>query len=737
MVVPSSASFTKEYPIIRSLVLSLGVLIALPAGFCFFVLSKSLQNQNLCHVGPVQVEPNSAVRDLGQWQEHRAKLLQMYGTYTTFDDASYYFVKTPYGIQPKCLPSFGWWSITTLSLTLLSPKLRQARQLHYRRSGNTYNIETSPAIQWDQSHRIKKASKHSSNQHSSANNRWCTVNTQDVEQYHQPASLRDPKKVKQTEYVFGEKALELVKSNLAPTKDLFRICAPSQPSILSNGNQAPYFMELPLQPPEAGIWKRYEIGINGESKNGATEFEPYDDDVGDDSTRTRFDQGPRPTSPFQLQVQCHVRDLELNHLAHGSLQPDSEPHLGWEHAEFIALPAWNLLELPGTILILLGLVVGNTWKNDKCTDKHWIRRWQQGWTHPTWSLCCWTLVWVYFMGACLEPLLGSLTLITIHVTLFLWVSLWKVSDYYIWVVFGFTVLLAQLLPELQMGPIQIFAVSFGESTNALKVNIFNVLIGTYPLISVSTSKINWKLGAGVVFMGWALSHTLCQEILAAPQWTVPTILMGDLWWKLQKFSKGIESKKTDKELEPIFEEDDEENEHDPDDKSRISSAFSLSSQPDNRTCRRIVRFGTAIAAYVFFALWFIVTLFCCMTFDWTLVIAHVMVLWMYIGSTTFPTHPLWSLYHMVAAALLLIFNVMTLVGWYLCHVAISTHALQALPSRYVWASLGVQTALHTIALVDTVCTKHWSTSPNVPGHYFWDHIKTVGDEIRIWFYIFG
>jgi len=92
---------------------------------------------------------------------------------------------------------------------------------------------------------------------------------------------------------------------------------------------------------------------------------------------------------------------------------------------------------------------------------------------------------------------------------------------------------------------------------------------------------------------------------------------------------------------------------------------------------------------------------------------------------------------MVAAALLLIFNVMTLVGWYLCHVAISTHALQALPSRYVWASLGVQTALHTIALVDTVCTKHWSTSPNVPGHYFWDHIKTVGDEIRIWFYIFG
>ena len=162
-----SHSSERGHPIFRALIVVLGVLIGLPAGFTYYVLSKSLRNQNVCHIGPVRVTPNAAVRDVENWWDHREKLLQLYGTYTTFDDASYYFAKTPYDIQPLCLPAFGWWSITTLSLTLLSPKTRQARQLYFRRTGDSYHVRTSPAIQWDQSHRIKDAPKFSSNKHSS------------------------------------------------------------------------------------------------------------------------------------------------------------------------------------------------------------------------------------------------------------------------------------------------------------------------------------------------------------------------------------------------------------------------------------------------------------------------------------------------------------------------------------------------------------------------------------------
>ena len=733
-------SSDRGHPIFRALIVVLGVLIGLPAGFTYFVLSKSLRNQNVCHIGPVRVNPNAAVRDVENWWDHREKLLQLYGTYTTFDDASYYFAKTPYDIQPLCLPAFGWWSITTLSLTLLNPKIRQARQLHFRRTGDSYHVRTSPAIQWDQSHRIKDAPKFSSNQHSSTNNRWCAVNTQDIGQYQQDDTSRNDRQEELSKSVFGEKAVQLIKSTQATPKELFRVCAPSQASILSNGDQAPYFVELPLQPPEDGRWQRYEVNTKDDGKKGVKDYENYDDDGGDDSIRTKYKLRSRPSSPYQLQVQCHVRDTDLKHLAHGTLQPNSEPHLGWEHAEFIESPLWHPVELPGTMLVLLGLLLGKLRPNENCTERHLIRRWQQGWTHPTWSSFCWTLVWVYLMGACLEPLLGSMTLLVLHASLLLWVSLWGCTVYYLWVVFGFTIMLAQLEPELHIGPIQIFAISFGESSNALKINLLSVLVGLYPIISASSTKVDWKTALGVTFMGWALTNVLCQEILAAPQWTLPTILMGDLWWNLQLLSKANYVKKTDTELEPILEEDEEIEENDEDENDTMSgdsTMFSFVSEAEATIFPKIIRLGTVVAVYAFFVFWFAMTLVCCMTFDWTLVISHVMVLWMYIGSITFPKHRLWSLYHMVAATWLIVFNIMTLVGWSFCHVAITTHALHALPPKYVWASLSLQTALHVLALLHTICTKNWSTSPNVPFHYFWDQIKIIGDEIKMWYYIFS
>jgi hypothetical protein len=327
-----------------------------------------------------------------------------------------------------------------------------------------------------------------------------------------------------------------------------------------------------------------------------------------------------------------------------------------------------------------------------------------------------------------------MTLLTMHTTLFLWVSLWRSTSSYLWVVFGLTIILAQLEPKLQMGPIQIFALSFGDSASALKINVLSAIVGLYPMLSVFSSQLDWQRGFGVVFMGWTLTHPVCQEIMGAPQWTLPTILMGDLWWNLNQLGRDG-SKKTDDELEPIMEvEDEDESEDDDDSMIRDSpSVFSLSSEMPTTNFQRIVKYGTVLTAYLFFSFWFILTFFCCMAFDWTLVIAHIMVLWMCIGSTAFSRSPLWSLYHMVAACWLLLFNVMTLVGWSFCHVAITTHAQHALPPMYVWTCLGLQTALHAVAFCITVCTRHWRTSPNVPGHYFWNQIKVIENEIYLWY----
>eukprot|EP00545_Synedropsis_sp_CCMP1620_P015002 CAMPEP_0119021786 /NCGR_PEP_ID=MMETSP1176-20130426/26692_1 /TAXON_ID=265551 /ORGANISM="Synedropsis recta cf, Strain CCMP1620" /LENGTH=123 /DNA_ID=CAMNT_0006976473 /DNA_START=13 /DNA_END=381 /DNA_ORIENTATION=- len=122
--------------------------------------------------------------------------------------------------------------------------------------------------------------------------------------------------------------------------------------------------------------------------------------------------------------------------------------------------------------------------------------------------------------------------------------------------------------------------------------------------------------------------------------------------------------------------------------------------------------------------------------DWTLVVGNMMTLWLCIGCNQFPRHPLWALYHMVASSVLIILNTMTVTGWYLCHVAISTRALHALPPTYVYISMALQTLAHFVALLHTVRTKHWETTSSqeeqVPGHYFWRNVRMVGEEIRLW-----
>ena len=262
---------------------------------------------------------------------------------------------------------------------------------------------------------------------------------------------------------------------------------------------------------------------------------------------------------------------------------------------------------------------------------------------------------------------------------------------------------------------------------------------------------------------------------SAPQWTIPTLLTGHLYWKLTQvpldvLKKNDESPTADQHDEDNDEEtatliqsnreppisdspdqhpidenngnddasvtfDDDPNDHD--DVSIASSAFSFITDPDATLIQKVVKYFTTTFLYVLFGSWSALTIGCFWTMDWTLVVGHVMTLWLCVGSTQFPRHPLWSLYHMVSCTVLLIINTMTMVGWYMCHVAITTHALHALPPKAVAFSIIVQTVLHFVALLHTTCTKHWRVSYSVPGLYLWDHVRIVGDELHMWYYVFS
>jgi hypothetical protein len=713
-----------QHNIGKALILVVGALIVIPGSFAYYILANALREQNLCHVGPISLKPNS-LDSIQKFQERRASVLNLYGTYTTFDDASYYFVKTPYEISPQVLPDYGYWSISTLSLTLLSPFLRRQRQEDWKSLEDTYDIETAPAIQWDQSHEIDFTPRR---EHSSQSNRWCLQNHQDPKKYHRKGDVVQDPQAKYKAAVFGSKAVGITEVSKFP--ELFRICARPQASILSSGDQAPYFVELPLQPPMAGIWRRYETD---------SILTKPDDDDGDVEGRqyARYRRSKRPSNPYQLQVQCHVRDLDLHHLAHGSLQPDSMPHLGWEHAESIVMPQWNVFYLPGTFAILLVLILVQLRRRSRPSrrrqrepqqDHDWnlVRAVQQLWIHETWQQWALTSVWVYFIGANLEPLVGTMPYLGITVVFLQLVAIVSSDACFLWVCFGQSVLLAQIEPSLSIGPLEISAISLGDSSNALKLNIVSVLIALIPFLQPS-AEIPWRSAASCLLVGWSLAKPLTLELLGAPQWTIPTLFLGHLWWKLTKLPDQ-DLKKTDDEMTAFCEEDGDDQDYD--------EETVFSDESDSLSVKqRILQFTKMIGTYVLFGSWLALTIGCIFTMDWTLVVGNMMTLWLCIGSNQFPRHPLWSLYHMVASSVLIILNAMTLTGWYLCHVAISTRALNALPPVYVYASMILQTAAHLVALIHTVHTKHWET-PHVPGHYFWSNVRIVGEEIRLWYYVF-
>jgi hypothetical protein len=713
-----------------ALVLVIGALSVVPATFSYYVLANALREQNLCHVGPISLEANS--HDvISKFQDERDSLRSLYGTYTTFDDASYYFVKTPYQISPQLLPDYGYWSISTLALTLLSPFLRRQRQADWKSLEHTYEIDTAPAIQWDQSHESQYIAP---GEHSSKLNRWCLLNRQDPSTYNQPGSLTQNTETQKPDATEDKSAEEKATH--------FRICAPPQASILSSGDQAPYFIELPLHAPMAGVWKKYE--------SDSAVVKALDDD--NEGSYARYRRSTRPTNPYQLQVQCHVRDLELHHLAHGSLQPDSMPNLGWEHAETIAMPNWNVFFLPGTFAILLALLLVHLRQktppsrprrmlvvrhrtNEIVEDWNLLRAVQLLWFQDSWQQLCMTSFCVYFIGAFLEPLVGTMPYLGATVLFLQLVAIVSNDSCFSWVCFGQSILLAQIEGSLSIGPVGISAISLGVSRHALKLNIISVLLALIPFVMNSTD-IPWRTAVLCLVIGWILAEPLVLELLGAPQWTIPSLLLGHLWWKLTKLS-DLEMKKTDDEtisLRESDEEDDGVDEHDEEMTTFTPSSTVFAVVVTVK--QRLFHFIEVVGFYVLMGIWFVLTIVCMFTMDWTLVVGNMMTLWIYIGCNQFPLHPTWSLYHLAASSIMIVFNVMTTTGWHLCHVAIVVRALHALPSRFVYASMWLQTAAHCIALLHTAHTKNWDAPRDVPGRYFWSNTRVLAEEIRLWFRVF-
>ena len=821
----------RKHPIGRALVLVVGLLLVLPALFAEYVLGNGLRDQNLCYVGPTPGAVSSPLENLSHSSPHTVRLLQeirsqmldLYGTYTTFDDASYYFVKAPYKIHPQCLPGYGWWSVTTLSLTLLAPHIRQRRQQSWKEQENSaiFDVRTSPSIQWDQTHRTPKPLPYpfETSGHSSQQNRWCIVHHhhQDLTQYQkyrvEPTDA-DVSRQQQhkggnhdnvyRKHLFGIKAMKLTLQQQEEQEQLlddqlqrghYKICAPSQPSILADADQAPYFVELPLQPPSAGKWQQFESNSSPTTTTDKTRSTQLSllsgqeivqnlfdtEDPSDPYVRFRRSRGHiKPPNPFQVRVQCHVRDLELHHLAHGTLQPDAEPNLGWEHVSTLTVPVWNPLLLPGTVVVLVGLFLAQTTRivNDAAARQRRQRRQgrrrqrqrklsrppvsmmdeedvkpylllalQRQWYHESWALWAWSSLWVYVLGTGLEPLLGAIPFLGTGSVFWIWTAVFGPSEGFLWICFGWSVLLAHLLPSFEVGPMfEFVTLSLGDSEHALKINLLSVVIAMVPFRWTE----QWKCGLGCLFFAWFLSHPLSIELLGAPQWTIPTLLMGHLYWKLTQIPLQDASKKDDEEMAVLVEVENEEDEEsavqsedsystdlDDEDMSMASTAFSFVTDANSTFTQKAVKYLTTTSLYMLFGAWALLTIACFWTMDWTLVVGHVMTLWLCVGSTQFPRHPLWALYHMVSCCVLVVINVMTMVGWYMCQVAITTHALHALPPKIVAASMGVQTVAHFGALLHTTCTKQWSTSSSVPGHYLWDHIQIIGEEVRMWYYVFG
>jgi hypothetical protein len=253
------------------------------------------------------------------------------------------------------------------------------------------------------------------------------------------------------------------------------------------------------------------------------------------------------------------------------------------------------------------------------------------------------------------------------------------------------------------------------------------------LLLQSSLEKTWCSVLCCLFLGWGLANPLTMELLCAPQWTIPLLLLAHLWLKLVKMSDNV--KKTDESATLCENGNQEETTTSAADDEE--SAFSFTSADQFLSLKgKILKCTRAIGAYFLFSLWFILTAGCIFSLDWTLVVGHMLTLWLNVGSMHFPRHHLWSLYHMVASSVLIVINVMTLTGWYLCHVAIITRALHVLAPRYVYMSLAFQTTAHFCALLHTVCTKHWETSRQVPGHYFWCKVRVLGEEIRLWYYVF-
>lgn len=724
----------------NSFVFVVTVLFLFPAAFAYYILGNALLEQNLCHVGPATFHLSNSLLDgsLIKFHEQRASLVNLYGTYTSFDDSSYYFVKTPYKILPKVLPDYGYWSISTLALTLLSPSLRQERQREWQNQKEDwyYDIVTAPSIQWDQSHEVDIEELKRTQKHSSKANRWCLVNIQDPRKYYKNEEL--PASLKTSDQATVNLNVTKTEDEKEQDQDVIKICGKPQTSIVSSGDEAPFFVELPLHPPGQAIWTKLET----ESPN-MEDSSNQDDDVvvGDEDQFSSFRQYQDKykfslPNPYQVQVQCHVQSIDLHHLAQGLTQPDSEPRLEWEHTKTAKLPQLNPLALPGTtliwvILFLVQLRRGppNRLRRPPITSlgtvlehEEWdlVRAMQLLWFQSTWLKWSVTALWLYIIGSFLEPNVGAFPYLAITGVFVQAIAISgenMTTNLFLLVCFGQSVVLSQLQSSLKIGPVEITDISLGDAKHALKLNVFCIMIALCTFVLYK--KLPWRSGACCLFLGWALSNVTVLELLGAPQWTIPTLMMAHLWWKLSKLPDDLSQINDDESISFC---DGIKNE--PPKRKRVCFGY----QPDTVLSlkQRCCKSFNSCLGVLWFCIWMLLTVGCAFTLDWTLVVGNMMTLWLCIGTTQFPRHPLWSLYHMVASTVLIVINTMTLAGWCLCHVAIMTGALHALPPPYVYASMAIQILAHTIALLRTAATKHWRLSQNTPGCYFWTHIKILG-----------
>jgi len=695
-----------------------------PATFTYYIIQNALKEQSVCHVGPT---PSSSLGD-GIFPVQDPMLANLYGTYIAFDEASYYFVKTPYSIRPQVLPNYGYWSISTLAFTLFSPKLRQMRQTLWKVQSKDidYNMATAPSIQWDQVHELDIPKLRMNEDHSSMSNRWCLVNQrQDPRKYYKDRSILKPhgkvmlgKNVEGTFLYKNRKILSRDKDQREKVDDEepFKLCSPPETSIMSAANTLPYFVELPLHPPGGGIW---EVPTSEGIQRGI------------DALNAIERRTPKRPAEYKIEVRCNVKDVSLQDLSRGVIKPDSAPQLGWENAETIESFQWNPFYLPGTFLVsIVLLLVQLRPRSRKKTmtpvpveqeDWNLVRAMQLLWFHSSWINLSITAIWVYVIGSCLEPVLGTIpylaiTVLFLQIVAFSAENMW--SNSFLFICFGQSVLLSQLEPSLAIGAVEISAISFGDSANSLKLNVFCLAIPLFPFVQYK--KVNWRTIASSLVLGWMLSQVTALELLAAPQWTIPTLLMTHLWLELSKIPDDL-IKKTDleKDVESLV-----------DDSETLTAASSVAYRSRRPSLQeRVFRLYHTYSVHLCCGVWMILTIGCVFTLDWTLAIGNLITLWLCIGSVQFPLHPLWSLYHMVASCVIITMNVATLVGWRLCHVTIAAQALRSLQPRFVYASLILQTLAHTAALFYTVRTKHWCESRNTPGYYFWKHIELLGDEI--------